>query len=190
MEAWLELLSKPWHWTIAGPAIGLVVPLLRLAGGRRFGVSSCYRHLCSALGARAPYFAYNWRRDGAWNLMMVTGLVLGGALAGATLGSEPPAIAEATLAHLERLGIEATGALAPEALFSLAAFSSPRAWIVMLLGGLLVGFGTRWANGCTSGHAISGLAEGERASLIAVAGFFAGGLITTALIWPLLAGLP
>lgn len=188
VENLLELLTWPWPWYLAGPAIGLLVPLLSLSSGRRFGVSSSYRHLCAALGARAPYFRYDWRREGGWNLLFVAGIGVGGLLAGFTLTGAPPNLAAATRAHLSSLGIAVDGALAPSTLFSLAALATPGGFIAMLVGGFLVGFGARWANGCTSGHAISGLAEGRLGSLIAVIGFFAGGLLTTHLLWPLLAG--
>lgn len=182
-----ELLARPWPWYIAGPAIGLMVPLLRLAGGKRFGVSSCFRHLCAALGARAPYFRYDWRGEGGWNLRFVLGIALGGALAGLTLSGAPPALAAGTLIHFEGLGIAVDGPLAPSAIFSLAALRTPVGWVAMVVGGFLVGFGARYAHGCTSGHAISGLAEGRLPSLLAVLGFFAGGLLTTHLLWPRLA---
>lgn len=55
----------------------------------------------------------------------------------------------------------------------------------MVIGGFLVGFGTAYAGGCTSGHAIAGLADRQAASLLAVCGFFAGGLTCTYLVLPL-----
>jgi uncharacterized membrane protein YedE/YeeE len=189
VESLSELLARPWPWYVAGPAIGLMVPLLRLLAGKRFGVSSCYRHVCAALGARAAYFNYDWRREGGWNLRFVLGIGIGGGIAGLTLTGAPPTLAEGTLAHLANLGVPVDGALAPSSLFSLAALRTPAGWLAMVAGGFLVGFGARWAHGCTSGHAISGLAEGRLPSLLAVIGFFAGGLLTTHLLWPLLLAL-
>ena len=188
MDPISELLARPWPWYLAGPAIGLLVPLLRIVGGKRFGVSSCYRHLCAAFGLRAPYFDYDWRREGGWNLRFVLGIGIGGAVAGLTLSGAPPALAEGTLAHFAAIGIAVDGPLAPSSLFSLAALRTPVGWLALIVGGFLVGFGARWAHGCTSGHAISGLAEGRLPSLLAVIGFFAGGILTTHLLWPILAG--
>ena len=58
--------------------------------------------------------------------------------------------------------------------------------MVLAVGGFLVGFGTRYAGGCTSGHAISGLSNLQLPSLVAVIGFFIGGLVMTHLIFPYL----
>jgi uncharacterized membrane protein YedE/YeeE len=186
MSTLLDLLRSPWPWWIAGPAIGLVVPMLLLASGRRFGLSSAYRHLCSAARVPGELFRYDWRRIGGWNLILTVGIVLGGLIAGTWLASpEPLAVADATARDLAALGVTADGELAPQTLFSFAALSTPAGWIVMILGGFLIGFGARWAAGCTSGHAIMGLAEGRRGSLIAVIGFFAGGLAATYGLLPL-----
>jgi len=185
MSEFVELLRSPWPWYLAGPAIGAMVPLLLFTGGRRFGISSSFRHLCAATGVRADYFRYDWRREGGWNLLLVAGIVLGGALAGMLLTDpNPVAIAEATRADLTAAGLTLDDRLAPREIFSLAGLLTPAGFVAMIIGGFLVGFGARWAGGCTSGHAITGLAELQRGSLIAVAGFFAGGLVTTYAIWP------
>jgi len=73
----MEWLIQPWPWYVAGPLIGLIVPLLLLIGNRRFGISSSLRHACAALGSRLPFFQYNWRAE-SWNLAFVLGIVLGG----------------------------------------------------------------------------------------------------------------
>jgi uncharacterized protein len=181
----LALLSQPWPWYVAGPAIGLVVPLLLLVANRPFGLSSNLRHLCAALPLRDDYFAYDWRRIGGWNLLVFTGIVLGGFVAGAVLSEgEGVRIAAATQAELAALGVPSGTALAPEALFGWQAMLSGPGLVVALLGGLLIGFGTRWAAGCTSGHAITGLASLQWPSLVAVVGFFVGGLVMTHLVLP------
>lgn len=181
----LALLRQPWPWWIAGPAIGLVVPMLFFASGRRFGLSSAYRHLCAATRVPARLFRYDWRRIGGWNLIVTAGIVVGGGIAGILLANpEPLAVADATARDLRALGVATGGELAPQSIFSLAGLRTPEGLMLMVGGGFLVGFGARWAAGCTSGHAIMGLAEGRRGSLIAVLGFFAGGLAATHGILP------
>jgi uncharacterized membrane protein YedE/YeeE len=186
----IDLLRQPWPWYVAGPLIGLTVPALLLIGNRAFGISSNLQHVCAAvLPSRNPFFAYDWRRVGGWNLLFAAGIVLGGLLAGTLLANpEPLALATATEADLAALGVATEGGLAP-GLFSLAGLFTVRGALLMVGGGLLIGFGTRWAAGCTSGHAITGLANLQLPSLIAVIGFFAGGLVMTHLLLPLLLGL-
>lgn len=159
--------------------------MLLFASGRRFGLSSAYRHLCAAARVPGELFRYDWRRIGGWNLILTAGIVLGGYLAGVLLANpEPLLIADATARDLRALGVTPDGELAPRDLFSLAGLRTPAGLMLMVGGGFLVGFGARWAAGCTSGHAIMGLAEGRRSSLIAVLGFFAGGLAATHGILP------
>ncbi len=184
----INLLSQPWPWFVAGPLIGLVVPALLLLGNKQFGISANLRHMC-AIGApgRVEFFRYDWRRVGGWNLVFIAGVLLGGFIAGHWLTSDAPvAISSATRSDLRALGIQDFSGLVPRELFSWSALLSVRGFVVMVVGGALVGFGTAYAGGCTSGHAISGLADLQLPSLIAVLGFFAGGLITTWLILPVL----
>ena len=181
-----DLQSTPWPWYLVGTLIGLVVPALLAIGGRRFAVSSNLRHLCALAGARLPLFRYDWRREGAWNLTFAAGLVLGGFLAQAFLTNAPVSvdISDATVRDVRALGLTDLGGVAPLELASWAALTTPRGWITLVLGGLLVGFGARWAGGCTSGHAISGLSSWQASSLLAVVGFFAGGLLMTHVLLP------
>lgn len=183
-----EWLTSPWPWYVAGPIIGLIVPALLLIGGRQFGVSANLRHLCAATaGGCLPLFRYDWRREGAWNLIFALGLVLGGTLAWLASGGEfQVAIAESTRADLRALGITDLGGLVPPQLASWGALATPAGVLVLVGGGFLVGFGARWAGGCTSGHAIAGLAALQLPSLLAVIAFFVGGLAMTHLILPLL----
>ncbi len=187
-----DLLSSPWPWYVAGPLIGLVMPLLLVVGGKVFGISSSLRHMCAALPlsqrAKPAFLRYEWRRVGAWNLVFVTGILLGGMLATVLFG-EPNAgahISEATRAHLGALGVSDFQGLAPAQIFSLGALGTPAGFVLVVIGGFLVGFGTRYAGGCTSGHAISGLAALQLPSLVAVLGFFAGGLVVAFLVYPVL----
>lgn len=186
----IEHLSQPLPWFIAGPLIGLTVALLLLVGGRAFGVSSSLRHLCAAtVPGRSPLLRYDWRKTGLWNLVFVVGVVLGGFIAGTHLSTgEPVAISEATRADLGALGISTETGLVPTDLYSFAGLATPEGFILMVFGGFLVGFGARYAGGCTSGHAITGLASFQLPSLIAVLGFFAGGLVATHFLLPLVLG--
>lgn len=190
----LEILSPPWPWYVAGPLIGLVVPLLLLVGGKAFGISSNLRHMCAALpvseGAKPSFFRYDWKGAGLWNLTFVLGILLGAVLA-VTLAGVPDAgqhISEATRGDLRALGLQDFSGLVPADLISWSALLSPAGLVAVVVGGFLVGFGARYAGGCTSGHAISGLANLQLPSLVAVIGFFVGGLFVTFVVLPLLLG--
>jgi uncharacterized membrane protein YedE/YeeE len=178
--------SAPWPWYVAGPAIGLFVPALLIVGNRLFGVSGSLRNLCSAiLPSRLDYFRYDWRRAGLWNLIFVGGILVGGFLAAQWGAPQHVAISEQTRLALARMGIHDFTGLAPREVFSWSALLTLKGFVSIVLGGFLVGFGTAYAAGCTSGHAISGLADLQLPSLIAVVGFFAGGLIATHFLLPL-----
>ncbi len=184
----LDLLRQPWPWYVAGPLIGLTVPALLLLGNKALGISSSLRHICAAcVPAGLPFLTYNWRQQ-AWNLWFVLGITLGGLLGYRVLGHpEVIAISAATVRDLRaELHLTDFSGLLPRELFALQNLSSWRGWVFMVLGGFLVGFGTRYAGGCTSGHAISGLSNLQWVSLVAVIGFFAGGLFMTWVVYPLL----
>ena len=183
----LDPLRQPWPWYVAGPLIGLTVPLLLLIGNKAFGVSSSLRHACAVLPTRVPYFRYDWRRVGGWNLAFAGGIAMGGFVGGVLLANpDDLRLAGDTREALAGLGISFDGEFVPADLFGLEALAHGRTWLLLLLGGGLVGFGARYAGGCTSGHAITGLANLQLPSLVAVIGFFVGGLITTHLLLPLL----
>jgi uncharacterized membrane protein YedE/YeeE len=184
----VEFLSQPWPWYVAGPLIGLMVPLLLIFGKKVFGISSNLQHLCAAIAPRnIPLFNYDWKREGGWNLVFFLGIALGGFLAGVVFQNPAPVqISQATVSDLQALGVPHEEGLLPRALFSLSALLGWQGWVLMVLGGLLIGFGTRYAAGCTSGHAISGLSNLQLPSLIAVIGFFIGGLLVTHLVLPLI----
>ena len=182
----------PWPWYVAGPLIGLAVPVLLLIGGRLFGVSATLRHLCAALPvpdrARPAFLRYDWRTTGGWNLAFAFGLAVGG-FVGFRLLSDPAAplaLAPETVEALAALGVRDLAGLVPAELVSWRGLGTPAGAALVVGGGFLVGFGTRWAGGCTSGHAISGLASLQAPSLVAVAGFFAGGLLAVHVLLPLL----
>ncbi|GAA5522833.1 YeeE/YedE family protein [Aliifodinibius salicampi] len=182
----IEFLQQPMPWYIAGPLIGLIVPVLLLIGGKEFGVSSNLRHVCAACMPRnIEFFQYDWQKEGGWNLVFIAGTVIGGFIGGWLLNNpEPIDLSQQTLAELKALGISDFSGMMPEDLFSWSNLGSLQGIVVMVIGGFLVGFGARYAGGCTSGHAIAGLANFQFASLLAVIGFFIGGLIITYLVYP------
>lgn len=183
----IEFISQPWPWYISGALIALIMVLL-LYFGKSFGFSSNLRTICSMVGAgkQVKYFDFDWRKQ-RWNLLFLVGAIIGGFLSHTLLSSpEPMGLSSATIQDLHKLGITFNGQLNPEQLFGVAAFSSSKVICLLLIGGFMVGFGSRYAGGCTSGHAISGLSNLQIPSLIAVIGFFIGGLIMTHLIFPLI----
>lgn len=184
----MELLYEPWPWYVAGPVIGLTVPFLLLAGGKMFGISANFRHTCAACNfGNVDFFNYDWKTAGKWNFTFLAGSVIGGFLAGQVFANpEPINLASSTIADLQALGIRDFDGLVPDDLFAWRSLGTAKGLMVLGLGGFLVGFGARYAGGCTSGHAISGLSNLQLASLLAVTGFFAGGLLMTYLIYPLI----
>lgn len=183
----LELLRQPWPWYVAGPLIGLIVPFIYWYGGKKWGLSSSLQHLCAAtVPSGIEYFRYDWKRQGSWHLAMATGIVVGGFLGWRVL-SRPDhviAISESSRDRLASLGVQDFSGMMPTDLFSFEALATFPGMILIVGGGFLVGFGARYANGCTSGHAISGLATLQRSSLVAVLGFFAGGLLAVHVLLP------
>ncbi len=181
----IEWLKHPWPWYIAGPLIGMMVPVLLLLGNRSFGISASLRHICAAcFPARIPFFQYNWKKE-IWNLCFAAGIVAGGFIAAHYLADPAPMQVSPQLAtSLQQYHISAGQDLLPPALFNWHALSTLRGWILMVLGGFLVGFGTRYAGGCTSGHAIMGLSNLQLPSLIATLSFMAGGFIMANLLLP------
>jgi uncharacterized membrane protein YedE/YeeE len=152
-----------------------------------FGVSGSLRDVCAiVLPGKIEHFHYDWKHRDLWNLLFVAGILIGGFLAARWADSPNVAISEQTRIALARLGIHDFSGLAPREIFTWSALLTVKGFVSVIVGGFLVGFGTAYAGGCTSGHAISGLADLQLPSLIAVAGFFAGGLIATHFILPLL----
>lgn len=157
--------------------------------GKTFGMSSNLRTMCSILGAgkAADFFRYDWKSH-RWNLVVILGAAIGGWLAVTYLSDRSGVnLNPQTVTELRQMNIdEPDGKLLPDALTSAEAMQSPKVLAILLIGGLLVGFGTRYAGGCTSGHAITGLSNLQMPSLIAVIGFFVGGLLMSWLLLPLI----
>lgn len=183
----LDALRSPWPWYIAGPLIGLTVPFLLLIGNKTFGISSSLRHICAAcIPANIPFFKYEWKKE-IWNLFFVGGIALGALIAAHFLMSpDPVVLTEPTAEYLASKGITDTSSLLPSEIFSWEQLFTLRGLIFFVVGGFLVGFGTRWAGGCTSGHAIMGLSNLQWPSLIATCCFMIGGIGMTWLILPYL----
>jgi len=182
--------TDPWPWYLSGPLIGLVVPALLILGNKPFGVSSSLRHICAAcIPVDIPFFRYDWKNE-SWNLVFVFGILLGAFLAARFL-SAPGAvnISAETAAMLKEQGIKDFSGLLPEDVFSWQQILSLRGLIFTVGGGFLVGFGTRYADGCTSGHSIMGLSTLQFASLVATCCFMVGGFIMSWLILPYLLNL-
>lgn len=183
----LEYLRQPWPWYVSGLLISAIMFFL-VFSGKSFGFSSNFRTACAAigLGKKISLFDFDWKAQ-RWNLYFALGAVLGGAIAHRFLVADgAPLLGQTALDDLSQLGLAAPTEFLPAEIFSWQTLLTWQGWIVLVLGGFLVGFGTRWAGGCTSGHAISGLSQLQWPSLLAVIGFFAGGLIATWFIWPLL----
>lgn len=157
----------PLHWLLAGLGIaGITLALLFLAN-RRLGISSGLEDICS-LVLRAPYFRRGSLLSArGWRLPLVLGLLLGGVLSAVLGGGWAP------IWDLGRFD-EAVG-LGP---------AGKLAW--MFVGGLFIGFGTRLAGGCTSGHGIFGLSNFELPSLVSTLAFMTGGIVTSHVVYRLL----
>ena len=181
----LEWIKQPWPWYVAGPLIGLTVPALLILGNKTFGISSSLRHVCaSCLPANIPFFKYDWKKE-IWNLFFVAGVLLGGIIAAQLLSNPEPVLVNAKLSQeLATYGITNYQGMVPVDLFSWPQLLTARGIVMMVVGGFMVGFGTRYAGGCTSGHAIMGLSNLQWPSLVATCCFMAGGFIMTNLILP------
>ena len=152
-----------WPWWQGGAAIGALTLLLLWLGNQRLGLSTGFENLC-ALALKTPHLLRAEVSGSArWRLPFLAGLVLGGALAALATGSLAPTLAAPLL--------DARFAFPP---------AEKLAW--MFSGGLLIGFGTRLSNGCTSGHGIFGLSNFERGSLDATLAFLAAGMLVTFLV--------
>ncbi len=186
----LEIIKQPWPWYVAGPLIGLTVPVLLIIGNKSFGISSSLRHICAAcIPANIPFFKYDWKKE-VWNLVFVFGIFLGGVIAINLLANPDPIQVNPKLAsELTGYGITNYNHLVPEDIINWQSLFTLKGFLMMVAGGFLVGFGTRYAGGCTSGHAIMGLSTLQWPSLIATICFMIGGFIMANLILPLILSL-
>lgn len=174
----MEWISQPWPWYVAGPLIGLVVPALLILGNKSFGISASMRHICAAcMPANIPFFKYDWKKE-IWNLYFVAGILIGAILTTLFLSNpQPVQVHENLVKDLNEKGVSVGSALVPTELFNWNALLSAKGLLLMVVGGFLVGFGSRYAGGCTSGHSIMGLSNLQLPSLIATICFMAGGFL-------------
>ena len=181
----MHLIFQPWPWYVAGPLIGLIVPALLLIGNKTFGISSSMRHICAAcFPGNIKFFKYEWKKE-TWNLFFVAGILLGGFLKITFIPNEGPVVvAPALQQELTNYGIHNYTGLVPVQLFNWNTLFTLKGSILMIVGGFLVGFGTRYAGGCTSGHAISGISNLQWPSLVATFSFMSGGFIMANAILP------
>jgi uncharacterized membrane protein YedE/YeeE len=181
----IEWIKNPWPWYIGGPLIGLSVPLLLIFGNKRLGVSSSLRHICAiCFPGNIQFFKYDWRRE-MWNLFFVVGIAAGAFLAVAFLSNHQPINVNPKLvSELKDYGINDYSKLAPKDIFNWSSLFTVKGFVLIVAGGFLVGFGTRYAGGCTSGHSIMGLSNLQWPSLVATICFMIGGVVMANFILP------
>jgi uncharacterized protein len=184
----MEVLFQTWPWYVSGFLIAAIMLTLNYFG-KVFGMSSNLRTLCTIAGADkcADFFKFDWKTQG-WNLVVLLGAMIGGYVA-VHFMSDPSNVSlnPQTVEQLAGMGIDApAGKLLPTTLFGNDVFTSPKIIAILLIGGVLIGFGSRYAGGCTSGHAIAGMSNLQKQSLKAVIGFFVGGLVMSYFILPLI----
>ena len=183
----MNWINQPWPWYVAGPLIGLIVPLLLLIGNKSFGISSSLRHICAAcFPANISFFKYDWKKE-AWNLFFVGGILLGGIITAMLIPNTGPVDVNPKLVEeLSTYGITDYTGLVPNQLFNWTMLFTIKGMVMMVVGGFLVGFGTRYAGGCTSGHAIMGLSTLQWPSLVATCCFMGGGFLMANVILPII----
>jgi uncharacterized membrane protein YedE/YeeE len=186
----IELIRQPWPWYVAGIIIGLTVPALLLLGNKHLGISSSLRHICAAcIPGNLTFFKYDWKRE-IWNLFFVAGVLMGGIIASNFLSNpDQIVISEKTVNDLQAMNVTVDGELMPASIFNFSNLFTVQGLVFIVVGGFMVGFGTRYAGGCTSGHTIMGLSNLQWPSLVATLGFMVGGLLMTHAFLPWLLNL-
>ncbi len=184
----MDFLFEPWPWYMAGTFIAIIMFSL-IYFGENFGLSNNLRTICSAIGGGkySDFFKIDWKKQ-KWNLILIIGTIIGGFLASTFLNNQQPIqLNPKTISSLQDLGFQEPGKhYLPHELFNISSHFSFKKLFILIMSGFFVGFGARYAGGCTSGHAISGLSHLQVPSLIAVIGFFIGGLIMTHIFIPII----
>ena len=185
-----ETLKHPWPWYTAGILIGLIVPALLILGNKHFGISANLRHACAAcFPAGIPFFKYNWKKE-IWNFFFVGGIIAGAIIATQLLANPNPVEINPKLAkELVGYGITDNSNMVPKQIFNFENLLTLKGLILLVGGGFLVGFGSRYAGGCTSGHAIMGLSNLQWPSLVATIMFMVGGFIMANFVLPFIMNL-
>jgi uncharacterized protein len=186
----IEFMKEPWPWYVAGTIIGLTVPILLILGNKTFGISANLRHICAAcIPGNVKFFRYDWKKE-KWNLLFVAGIIIGSAIAATVLADSKDVVVHPDLVkELAGYNIKNLSSLIPSDIFSFSSLFTLRGSVLMIGGGFLVGFGTRYAGGCTSGHSIMGLSTLQWPSLVATISFMVGGFIMANLIMPVIMSL-
>jgi len=181
------ILKAPWSWYVGGGLIVLMVPVLLIAGNKLLGVSSAMRHVCAAcFPADIDFLKYDWRKQ-SWSLLFAAGIIIGGFLGGVLFANPlPETIAPATIQALAKNGVHFNSGFLPTDIFNWHFLFTLRGFILLVVGGFMVGFGTRYAGGCTSGHGIAGLSTLQWPSLVAVISFFIAGILSAKFLLPLI----
>jgi len=184
MNSIIEFIKQPWPWWVSGPLIGLSIPLLLILGNKPFGVSSSMKHICAAcFPANVSFFKYEWKKE-TWNLFFVSGILIGAAIAWTWLSTRNININPTLIAELSKYGITDYNQLVPVENINWQSLLTIKGLLMTVAGGFMVGFGTRYADGCTSGHSILGLANLQWPSLVATCCFMVGGFVSANFIVP------
>lgn len=164
--------------------------MLSFGAVKSFGISSSLRHICaSCVPANIPFFKYEWKKE-VWNLIFVFGIFLGGVIAINLLSNPNPVEVNPKLAtELAGYGITNFNNLVPKDIVNWQSLFTLKGFLLMVVGGFLVGFGTRYAGGCPSGHTIMGLSNLQLPSLIATISFMLGGFFMANMILPIILSL-
>jgi len=182
----LDFIKQPWPWWVSGPLIGITVPILLILGNKAFGLSSNFRHICAAcFPSKIAFFRYDWKKE-TWNLFFAAGIIAGGFIAWNFLSVHNFSINEKLLYDLGQYGITNHEQLVPSEVFNWSSLFSLKGLLMIVVGGFLIGFGTRYADGCTSGHSITGMSNLQFVSFVATCSFMAGGFLFANLIVPLI----
>jgi uncharacterized membrane protein YedE/YeeE len=183
----IDFIKQPWPWYVAGPMIGLTVPLLLIGGNKLFGISANLRHACATfIPANIAFFKYDWKKE-IWNGFFVAGIFIGGFIAATWLANPDPIVVNPKLAEeMAGYGITDYTGIVPSQVFSWEQLFTLRGFVMIVLGGFLVGFGTRYAGGCTSGHSIMGISSLQWPSLVATIMFMLGGFVMANVFLPLI----
>ena len=183
----IDFIKQPWPWYIAGPLVGLTIPALLILGNKNFGISANLRHACAIiLPSNVAFFKYDWKKE-IWNIFFAVGILFGGIIASYLLANPNPIEIDTNLrTELATYGITTIDGMLPSQLFSWRNLLTSKGFFMIGFGGFLVGFGSRYAGGCTSGHAISGLSNLQWPSLVATCCFFIGGLLMANVILPII----
>jgi uncharacterized protein len=191
MDQFIEAIRNPWPWYVAGPLIGVTVPLLLFLGNKNFGISSNLRHVCAiCFPSKIPFFQYDWQRE-RWNLFFAFGILLGGFFAAYFLADGRNILVHPALAtELASYGINDFSELYPVEIMGLDDIATLKGFLLLVVGGFLVGFGTRYAGGCTSGHSITGISMLQVPSIIATICFMVGGMVVANFVLPFILQLP